>query len=66
VKNYRLVEIYPADGQRYGRSTRDTIFSGPDKADLLKARDDYHKRPRKPWRETAYYYGSKRIYEYEL
>jgi hypothetical protein len=66
MKQYRLIEIAPEDGKRYGKKIRTTLFSGPDKAAFEQAIDDYHKRKCKPWAETAYYYGSKRIYAYEI
>ena len=64
--NYRLVEVAPEDGQRYGKRKRTTIFTGTDKEALKQAIEQYHKQPRKPWAETSYYHGARRIYAYEL
>jgi hypothetical protein len=64
--NYRLIEIAPEDGTRQGKKKSTTIFKGTDKEAMKQAIEDYHKRPYTPWHELFYYYGSKRIYAYEL
>lgn len=66
IKQYRLIEITRENNERYGKCIRTKIFEGPDKADLQQAIKAYHQQPRKPWAETAYYYGCKQIYAYEL
>jgi hypothetical protein len=64
--NYKFIEIAPEDGTRGGRKKKTTIYKGPDKAAMQQAINDYHKQPCRPYHELAYYYGSKRIYAYEL
>lgn len=66
MKNYRLVISYSADGTRYGKKARATLYKGHDKESLKQAIHDYHKGPRKPWSETTTYYDSRVIYAYEL
>lgn len=73
--NYRLVEQYPEDGKRHEKTVRNTVFKGPDKDQLKKAfkewcatQRDFSKEntQRKPYAEPFMYYGTKRIYAYEL
>lgn len=66
MKNYRLVEAAPINGQRNGKKERTTVFCGPDKAEMKKAIETWCASPRKPYADIRYYYGSKLIYAYEL
>lgn len=66
MANYRLVVRYPEDGQRHSPLKSETLFTGPNKADLRAAIDAYHATERKPWAETFYYLGKRRLYAYEL
>jgi hypothetical protein len=66
MKQYRLVESAPADGKRQSKRERTIIWSGPDRDELKRQIKDWCARPRKPYAEVNYYYGSKRIYAYEL
>ena len=67
MKQYRLVEAAPENGERYGKQDRRTLFAGGDKAAFLAAIDAYHaQKSRRPWSELVYYHGSKRIYPYEF
>lgn len=66
MKNYRLVEITRERNERYGKKVRTVIFCGPEKEALKAAIAAWCRGPHKPWAETAYYYGNKQIYAYEL
>lgn len=65
MKNYRLVEFVPENGERDGRKHRTTLYSGHDAQELQKAIAEWCKKPRKPFAEYACYHGNERIYEYQ-
>jgi hypothetical protein len=66
MKQWRLVESYPITGKRGGKRIHITIWRGEDKEALQRQIKAWCAKPRKPYAEIAYYYGSKRVSASEL